>query len=754
MKEYGYFSKNGYVVTDRNTPRHWYNYLFNDEYITFISQVGVGKGFAQDDMGRRLNVVEDRAVYITDGEQFWQANGLPVEDNVSQYYCQHVPGYTDIILSKQKIHSECRFFVATHGKREYLRVTLKNQAKFTKTLKVIPYYATAIDAKCEPNGYSSDYADFDDEKNCVIGTGFAAFDSNETKRRYAYMMSADTITGFDTRHSAFIGPYGDRQHPKALIENHGCTNSETVAEKICLALENTVTLAPGESKTFYYTIGVENEPERIPQFLPAEIEEQFCEMLANRKEIYDGVRVYTPWDDLNSLANDWLKYQTDLGSRWARIDRNGIRDLASDSEALSCFDAPLAAERLCRAMCYQYENGYAPHNFIDGSIQDNDSADNAVWMVFAAYAVTKELGQIDFLLQKVPFNNGESASVYEHIKRAINYLWSFTGHAGLIRIWGGDGNDHIDQAGTAGKGVSVWLSIAFVRAAKMLSQMANWIGSEADSKTASHYAQEMEKRINRFGWNDDRYIYAVSDSKHLIGAKECKEGSIYALPQLWSVLAEFEDKERLSIAMNTLEQELNTDLGLLICKPPYTEQLPYIGTMTRKFPGLDENGGVCLHAAMFKLAADAMLGRGDKVEEGLRKILPTHQEFYETCGEPYIMFRSYLGEQTGYRAGTPGQSWRTASGQGLLYALVRYIYGLQPEFGGLIIRPCLPPSWKDCSISKKFRNCRYNIHYVQKDKGVCNTVESIFVNGTEVSTQLPIKPQPDKTLDIEVILRT
>ena len=212
-------------------------------------------------------------------------------------------------------------------------------------------------------------------------------------------------------------------------------------------------------------------------------------------------------------------------------------------------------------------------------------------------------------------------------------------------------------------------------------------------------------------------------------------------------------RQRLGIAMDTLEKELNTDLGLLISKPPYTEQLPYIRSLTRKFPGLNENGGVYLHASMWKLAADAMLSRGDKVEEGLRKILPTHHEYYETCGEPYVMSESYLGEQTGYRTGTPGQSWRTASGAWLMYALVKYIYGLQPEFGGLVIRPCLPPSWKDCSITKKFRDCRYNIHYVQKDKGVCNTIESIYVNGSEVSTQLPIKPQPGKTLDIEVILR-
>ena len=116
------------------------------------------------------------------------------------------------------------------------------------------------------------------------------------------------------------------------------------------------------------------------------------------------------------------------------------------------------------------------------------------------------------------------------------------------------------------------------------------------------------------------------------------------------------------------------------------------------------------------------------------------------------MFNSYLGEQTGYRAGKPGQSWRTASGQWLLYSLVRYVYGLQPEFEGLRICPCLPPSWKQCSISKVFRGCRYNIYFEQKDAGACNTIEKMYVNGREVNPKLPVKPIEGETLEIKVVL--
>lgn len=111
------------------------------------------------------------------------------------------------------------------------------------------------------------------------------------------------------------------------------------------------------------------------------------------------------------------------------------------------------------------------------------------------------------------------------------------------------------------------------------------------------------------------------------------------------------------------------------------------------------------------------------------------------------MFNSYLGLETGYRAGTPGQSWRTAAGQWLLYSLVRFIYGLTPEFEGLRIKPCLPPSWNDCFISKKFCGCFYNVHFTGSGK-----VTSITVNGEKHDIKKAIAPIENGQLNIEVML--
>ncbi len=40
-KNYGYFSGDGkeYSITTPDIPRNWYNYIWNDNYMSFTSQV-------------------------------------------------------------------------------------------------------------------------------------------------------------------------------------------------------------------------------------------------------------------------------------------------------------------------------------------------------------------------------------------------------------------------------------------------------------------------------------------------------------------------------------------------------------------------------------------------------------------------------------------------------------------------------------------------------------------------------------------
>ena len=107
--------------------------------------------------------------------------------------------------------------------------------------------------------------------------------------------------------------------------------------------------------------------------------------------------------------------------------------------------------------------------------------------------------------------------------------------------------------------------------------------------------------------------------------------------------------------------------------------------------------------------------------------------------------------ETGYRAGTPGQSWRTASSSWLLKSTVEYVFGLHPEISGLRIAPCLPLSWRECKITKVFRECTYNITFVGDGTG--SDVTGITVNGNPTSFENNVVPAAKgATLDITVTL--
>ena len=136
-----------FVITTPHTPRHWYNYLYNDSYITFTSQVGYGESLIQGHLGRRILLADSRQVYILDTEsgQYWTANGLPVKKEYQDFSCVHGIGYTEIFSQYMGISSSFRIFVPQDANEEIWSIKVKNTSNRIRTIKVIPYAKTETD---------------------------------------------------------------------------------------------------------------------------------------------------------------------------------------------------------------------------------------------------------------------------------------------------------------------------------------------------------------------------------------------------------------------------------------------------------------------------------------------------------------------------------------------------------------------------------------------------------------------------------
>lgn len=748
---FGHFSETSsdFVITESNLPRNWYNYLWNDHYITFTSQTGAGSGFLQDSLGRRLTLVKDRALYLLEGETHWGGSGLPVNEAREAFQCTHFRGASAIDTINHGIGTSFTAIVPREESCELWSLNVKNHSEYPRSLRVIGFFGSEFDGAYVRQGYNVGTADFHPEINGIAAPCTTSFGDGVKKTAIGFLTLSEPADGFDCTANAIIGPYGSFSHP-AILERGGCSNTACCGEKLAFALEKDICLAPQEEKELIFVCGIAFSYEEISalqkRFTPKEFAMEKSSVLQRFAKNTAQVRIETPDRELNKLF-DWLKHQTNMGARWARVRHNGYRDLTSDTDCLAAVNPKKALERFKRILSYQYSNGYAPRTIIDGAIRDKNFADNTVWLTFTAGSILKELGKREILDIEVPYNDGTSGTIYEHLYRSVDFLYHFRGLHDLIKIWGGDWNDCMNTAGLKGRGVSVWLSIAWYRANKVFAEIAEIYGRPEDVKQAHVRGREMQELIETYGWDGEYYLDAYNDDGEKIGSKECEEGKIFLIPQLWAVLSGVSTQGRQILAMDAVEKYLSSPLGTLISVPPYTRYQAGVGSVTTKPPGVHENGGVYLHTIAWKIAADALLKRADKVEADIEAILPFRNKVVDGRAEPYVMCNSYFGEQTGYRYGTPGQSWRTAAGQWFMKALINYVYGLQPEMEGLRIVPCLPPGWKTCSIVKEFRGCTYHITY--ENHGV--NVKEITVDGAPLDGD--ILPVLKGTVHVQVVTR-
>lgn len=722
MTTYGQFSDDGYefIIHTTRTPRQWYNYLWNENYISIVSQTGQGQAFSQDRLGNRTQAVLERMCFISDVAtgSYWNINGLTPSDS---YSCTHGMGYSVIKQTKNDIASSFRIFVPEQATCEIWTVTLTNQSEQSKKLRLFSYTLPGIASQTTPQAYYSVDASYDTALNAAV----LSTPENMPERTHHYLMSDQVANGYDTRYDSFIGT-GTGQNPDAVVDG-ACRNSDSREDRSIAAIQSDLTLEPQASITIQIIAGNANSRAEI-----VSIRESFLTEATSVESEYSKVKnqiiaqttngdFETPDATLNTFASIWLKRQISLGIQWARVRHNGFRDQIQDISAYAAIDTETATKQLKRVLAYQYPAGNAPRTWIDGEILLKDFSDNHSWIAQAVYDVVAESGEISLLEEVVDFNDGSSASIYEHVKRSVDYMWQDRGMYGLSLLRSGDWNDCLEIAGSQGKGVSIWLSMAYCVAASYAKKLAEALGKEADAQAFAKSIDTMRSNIAEHAWDGHYYVRAYDDHGNVIGSHTNEQATLFLNSQSWAVLAGIPRAEE---ALKYAEERLNCDLGILSVEKAFSKFDGTVGHMSTKQPGVGENGGVYLHSSTFKLVADAMLGKKEQVEEGLKKILPFDHTYFKLDCEPYVFCNSYLAIKDTYRYGTPGQSWGTGTAGWFYKALLNYVYGIKPEIKGLKVKPCLPPSWNQCALTYKFRGASYHFEFIQGQS------TGMTVNGT------------------------
>ncbi len=104
---------------------------------------------------------------------------------------------------------------------------------------------------------------------------------------------------------------------------------------------------------------------------------------------------------------------------------------------------------------------------------------------------------------------------------------------------------------------------------------------------------------------------------------------------------------------------------------------------------------------------------------------------------------------------TPGEaknSWLTGTGAWSLVTAQQHILGVQPDYDGLRIDPCVPKKWKGYTVQRKFRGVTYTIA-VTNPKGKSKGVKSLVVDGQKIAGNLVPRPTDGRTaVKVAVVL--
>lgn len=229
-------------------------------------------------------------------------------------------------------------------------MTLTNTYENARKVSLLAYNGHEMDGMHILQGYNTGAAYYDSELQGVILKSNMTFDGEKHRGYYGYTTVNLPPDGYDATENAFVGPYGSLAHPKALVRG-GCTNNDGVGEKLAAALQKDLVLKPKESVCVIFVCGVAFTREKVLEirnnYTPEQCEKSLNavrEKFANQISL---VSISTPDEKLNEMF-PWLKHQTNMGSRWARVRSNGYRDMLSDTDCLACFNPVLALERFER----------------------------------------------------------------------------------------------------------------------------------------------------------------------------------------------------------------------------------------------------------------------------------------------------------------------------------------------------------------------------------------------------------------------
>lgn len=799
---YGYFDdeKREYVITRPDTPAPWANYLGSPEYGAVISNNAGGYSFAKSGAnGRILRYIFNdfdrpgRYIYIRDNDSkdYWSASWQPVGKDLAVYKseCRHGTAYTRLSADYDEIHSEVLYYVPMNKSYEVWHLNVTNNSERERKLNITGYAEFTNNSNYEQDQVNLQYSQFITrtvfEGNRIRQLIHGNLDGLEEGKdvddkivvERFFGLAGGKVSSYCGDREKFLGPYCGYGNP-AGVAGGDLGGELNYNGNGCGALSTEIRLAPGETKSLAFLLGMKKNAEAGEILKKYEDPQKICKIDLDELISYwhgklSHFQVKTPSAEFNTMINTWNAYNCFMTFIWSRAAsfiycglRNGYgyRDTVQDIQGIIHLAPEMAVEKIRFMLSAQVDNGgglplvkFTHHPGHEDTPDDPSyvketghpayRADDALWLFPTVYKYISETGNVFFLDEVIPFANKDEGSVYEHLKRAIAFSVNHMGPHGMPAGLYADWNDCL-RLGKEGE--STFVAFQFYLAMSIMKKFAEHKGDKAYTDYLEEEQKKLRKTMEALCWDEDRFIRGFTEEGAVIGKRTDKEANIWLNPQSWSVISGFASQEQADTALDTVYQRLNTVYGVILMDPPYHTDA-FEGALAVIYnAGTKENAGIFSQSQGWIILAEALQGHGDRAFTYFMENAPAAQNDRAQIRklEPYCYGQFTEGKDSPH-FGRSHVHWLTGTASTVMVGCVEGILGMRPDFYGLRIAPSIPREWESFEMEKDFRG--KHLHIVVRNPGHQEVgCKKLVVNGKEM--QGNYIPEESMTGQTEVVL--
>ncbi len=789
---YGYFdnASREYVIDRVDVPASWTNYIGLKDFYGVFNHTAAGYVLYKSPEYHRITRFRPNGpvdgpghyVYLRDNDtgDFWSVSWQPVGKPKEHYSCRHGLSYSKYLCDYSGINAQQTLFAAIDDPVEIWDVRLRNDSGKKRDLSVFSYLEFSFHQipMDNQNFQMSLYATGSRYEDGIIEE-----DLYYEEDGFQFFTADFTPDGFDCCRDAFLGDYRTERNPLA-VETGKCSGSFRKGGNHCGALMKTITLEPGQEQRLLFLLGeggLETGRTMRRKYTQQRVDRDFAETAKFWDERLKCLQVSTPSEAMNTELNIWNLYQSEINVMFSRFTSFievggrvglGYRDTAQDAMMVVHADPEGCKKRIVQLLKALTYEGYGLHLFEPRWFEPEEKqqsfksptvvptpdkgqivhglkdacADDALWLVSSIVQYVRETGDVGFVDTVVRYADGGEGTVYDHMKRILDFSAKQVGAHGICKGLRADWNDCLNLGG----GESAMVSFLHYWAICNFVELAKKLGRQDDAEYYETMAAAVKKISRQELWDGRWFIRGITAKGRKIGTQADTEGRVHMESNTWAVLSGVADPEQGKLAMDAVDEYLYTPYGLMLNAPCFTVPDDDIGFVTRVYPGLKENGSIFSHPNPWAWCAEAVLGRGSRAMKFYDALCPAMQNdrIEVRKAEPY----SYCQFVSGRDHTTFGEAhhpFMTGSAGWAYYAATQYLLGVRPEFDSLTIDPCIPADWKEFTVDRIWRGAEYRIR-VTNPKGVEKGVAEIRLNGETVDS-IPVQA-PGSVSEIEVIM--